>query len=270
MRGQQDIPAGFTMPFYYGQLNCLIIYFKISPEHLECHLKDTGLSPAIFTDKEGGEKTSLVALVYQEYPNSKGSGTYEVDVCIISYPIKLQEQVPDMSAYDFIRGQDQSTVIGYYKFHVICTDAFAVKAGIEVFGEPKFLGKVDVQRPDPNNPEVTDWKYTVYDSIDCNAAVIFTVMADMNNVVHTSSNISPIVFFGLHEKQPLVAKWDILMPVKTYLPTAEKTVTVKLGESQSKTSKDMHDMAWDNLVVAAIHIAQSTPPAVQNAPYWLK
>ena len=55
---------------------------------------------------------------------------------------------------EFLAGADQSKTFGHYRLHVSADNAFAVAAGIALFGEPKFLASFNYAVPALNDPTV--------------------------------------------------------------------------------------------------------------------
>jgi hypothetical protein len=68
-----------------------------------------------------------------------------------------------MSLTDYLTGYDQTKIIGGLRIFVPTDNKFAVQAGQEIFGEPKFLTNFVYSVPALNNPGVRTWAYSVLD-----------------------------------------------------------------------------------------------------------
>ena len=155
------IPAGFLLPFYYASLFNCAMYFVVEPRVVEPYLEGKPLRPALFDGK------ALVYFNYQHYTAEFPafmSDVGEIELNIVSYPTVAEGKTLSFSARDFILGNDQTKLYGNLRVHVPCDYPNAIKAGIELFGEPKFQTTFDTALPSWNDdPTSQVWKFTCND-----------------------------------------------------------------------------------------------------------
>lgn len=280
-----SVPDGLTMPFYYASLNNCVVHFLVDPVRVEPFLANTVLAPAIF----GGK--ACVAFNFQAYagqfsggveqPSSQWSTscigvTQEVELNIVAYPRDQAANVPEISFEDWVMGDEQSKLMGNHRVYVPCDSDPAIKAGVELFGEPKFKTTFGVNLPSYNpvrkegteifRPEwVESWGFKVNDPANPKED-IFTCIADMSKLVPTPGNLSSITEYGMHDNQPIACRWNILQPFKTFFldrNEAEWRVRVTYGQSTHPMQKDMKALLT-GAYASAVQTFVSTPAAIQS------
>ena len=157
-------PDLFRMPFFYASLSSLKVYHAVPAAGLGPYLGGTTLKPATFTDLPANQ--GVVTVEFQNYTGHGGTlleTCNEVEFNILAYPASRADRIAPISLGDFIRGMEQTKSVGGFRVYVPCDNPFAIRAGREVFGEPKFQTTFAFQLPTPNLPDQRTWTYTVND-----------------------------------------------------------------------------------------------------------
>lgn len=270
---QPPIPSGFGLPFYYASLYNCAMYFAAEPRVVAPYLEGKPLRPALF----GGK--CLVYFNYQlytaQFPQFM-SVVGEIELNIVSYPEVAEGRTPTLSAREFITGEDQTKLYGNLRVHVPCDNPNAIKAGIELFGEPKFQTTFDVSLPSWNDPTALTWKFTCNDPKakppkpgGAPQPTIFTADADLRNLTPEPGNVSPTTEYGILDGRLICCRWNILEPHDTYFLDARqaKRVSVTYGESKHPMRGDMQTLVGERPCVAVQTFA-SRPAAIQSRAFY--
>ncbi len=290
-----SVPAPLSMPFYYASLNNCVVHYLVDPKNVEPYLKGTVLLPALFDGK------ACVAFNFQAYtgqfsgavdqpPAEWGTSAYgitqEVELNIVAYPASQKDNLPQVSFEQWVMGEEQSKLMGNHRVWVPCDSPPAIQAGEELFGEPKFLTSFGVNIPSFNpvrNPNVAGyeaqwvqaWGFKVNDPTDAKLD-IFTCILDVSDMQSVPGNISSITEYGMHDKQPIACRWNILQPLKTYFlptPCSEKNsvsrVKLTYGQSTHPMKTDMEKLIGDSPAVA-VQTFISDPAAIQSRAVFIK
>jgi hypothetical protein len=156
------LPQGFNEPFWYGSLQSFWLYYLTEPDAVAARLPD-GLQTALFETNEGSR--ALASLDFQAYTGHGASFleyVQEVEFNVYAYPEARVPDVPLMTWQDYLLGEDQTKTIGGYRLHVPCDNINAVRAGIGLYGEPKYLAHFTYSVPTLNDPTVVTWDYSVF------------------------------------------------------------------------------------------------------------
>lgn len=268
------IPKGFLLPFYYASLYNCAMYFAVEPRVVAPYLEGKPLRPALFDGK------ALVYFNYQHYTAQFPafmSDVGEIELNIVSYPTVAEGKTLSFSARDFILGNDQTKLYGNLRVHVPCDNPNAIKAGIELFGEPKFQTTFDTAMPSWNDdPTSQNWKFTCNDpKAKPNASgggskpTIFTAEADLLNLSPQPGNVSPTTEYGILDGRLVCCRWNILQPHDTYFLNARqsKRVSVTYGESKHPMRRDMETLVGDRPCIAVQTFA-SRPAAIQSRAFY--
>lgn len=265
------IPAGFNMPFYYHSLTDCELFFRADPNVLAPYLKGTGLEVALF------EGQGLASFNFQNYTAQFAnfdSVVIEIECNILAYPTSRAKNVPSLTLADFLSGQDQTKLIGNHHFSVACTNANAVKAGIELFGEPKFLANINPNTPSPNSPGVDTWSWVCSDYDATNPGnqtpLIFTTTVDVRGLSPVPNSVSPITEYGRAQGKLIAARWNIFGDYAAYLPAPKQPLKVKMtyGNSTQPMRADLQRIIGDAPCVA-VRIFQSQPVATQGRGFFV-
>ena len=270
-QGMPPIPAGFQMPFYYASLVNCAMYFPVEPGVLKPYLKGKPVKPALFDDQ------GLVYFNYQLYtahfPGFMSLVT-EIELNIVSYPVAVESHVPALSLREFISGEDQTKLYGNLRVRVPCDNPQAIKAGVELFGEPKFQTTFNAALPSLNDPTVKSWQFICNDPAATDlskddGSYIFKANADLLGLDAVAGNVSPTTEYGIVDGRLIGARWNILEPHRTYFLDSKqsKRVKVSYGTSQHQMKKDMQALLG-KAPCAAVQTFASKPCAIQSRAYY--
>jgi hypothetical protein len=259
------IPAGLGLPFYYSSLsNCEILYL-VDAAVAASYLQGTGLELATFDGK------ACVSFNHQLYTAQFPSGasiTQEIELNILSYPASLGGMVASVSFEQFVLGDEQSKILGNHRVWVPCDADLAIKAGKELFGEPKFKTSFTISIPSPNDTTVTTWSFTCQDPTKEKIAV-FTCTADLRGLDPILSNPAPHTEYGTFGGRLIGCRWNVLSPYQTcFLGTdARKRVKLTIGKSEHPMAADMKALIGSTPAVA-VRTFQSAAAATQSRAYY--
>lgn len=281
------IPYSFTMPFYYASLTNIGVFYLVDVERVLPYLEGTGLSPAIFEGQAivsfnfqlyAGQFSVGIDVAPEDWLTSGAALTQELELNIVSYPTEQADRVAQVTFSQFMLGDEQSKLLGNHRVHVPCDADIAIKAGVTLFGEPKFKTSFKVNLPSPNpvrqnttpyQPEwVNKWGFRV-DDPDNNKISIFTCIVDVTGLTKKPGNFSPITEYGTFEGDMIGCRWNILQPMDTYFLDAEtySRVNLILGESCHQMKADMHTLIGDS-PACAVRTFNSAPAAIQSRAYY--
>jgi hypothetical protein len=261
------IPEGFGLPFYYATLFNIEVAFLVEREKVVKYLEKTGLIAADFDGK------ALVSFNFQNYTGQFSNGastTQEIELNIVSYPESQKDNVAFVTAEQYLRGEEQTKLMGHKRVHVPCDADMAIKAGIELFGEPKFKTTFTINLPSLNVPGQNTWTVTCNDPKDSNKT-IFTCEAHVEDLIPEMSAFSPITEYGRFDDKLIGCRWNILQPTKLHFLTKEqskKRVKMSYGKSGHNMKKDMEFLIGDTPAFA-VRTSMSAPAAIQTRAYYI-
>ncbi|MDF2931635.1 MAG: hypothetical protein K0R36_966 [Chryseobacterium sp.] len=261
------IPQGFGLPFYYATLFNIEVAFLADYEKVLKYLENTGLIAADFDGK------ALVSFNFQNYtgqfPNGS-STTQEIELNIVSYPESQKDTVAFVTAEEYLRGEEQTKLMGHKRIWVPCDADMAIKAGIELFGEPKFKTSFTTNLPSLNVPGQNTWTVTCNDPKDSSES-IFTCVADVADLIPEMSAFSPITEYGKFEDQLIGCRWNILQPTNLHFLNSEeskKRVQITYGNSDHPMKADVEFLIGDTPAFA-VRTSMSAPAAIQTRAYYI-
>ncbi len=308
------IPKDFCMPFYYSSLSLFAVYYRVERSVLEPFLERTGLQAARFRTSAKGPVDEDHGYASVEFQNYTGFGGQYLETCnevefnIHAFPVSEKHKVPRISFRDYLLGQEQTKTIGSLRVDVPADNAFAVKAGADIFGEQKFFTSFHYAVPSLNTPGVTAWNYTVLDpkyKLPADPAkyhpkprdIIYSISADFAALESTPATPSPITLYSLVDlgdpcrKKPPVgscldrrrkhygpndrldaSRWEIRGEFATYFLTGKQANTVHLscGKSRDPMRRNMEAVLGKRPKPAAIRVFVSIPAAVENRPFYVE
>jgi hypothetical protein len=285
------VPEPLGSPFYYSSLTNVGVYYLIDPDLLEPFRRIKDLVIATFDGK------ACLTFNFQSYTGQFpfGSGiTQEIELQFVAYPRQWASQVPALTFDAFLRGDDQTKVLGNHRIWVPCDACIAIHAGVMIFDEPKFTANFETKLPSLNDPSVSTWTFACYDQSDYTGCspnpfaanpcelpgrdktpdrLICECTVDVRGIDPFPGNFSPITEFGRvtqgEDKGKLTAaRWNILQPLTTYR-LSEKDggrVNLRFGTSQHQMRKDLEHLIGA-VPAAAAYTFQSAPAAVQARPF---
>jgi hypothetical protein len=282
-----DVPAPFTMPFYYANLCNCGIYYQVDVKGVQPYLKNTGLAAAVIEGRAvvsfnfqlyAGEFSSGVDVPPEKWSASGANVTQELELNILAYPEALAAHVAQVNFRQYMLGEDQSKLLGNHRVHVACDSTIAIQAGEKLFGEPKFKTTFKVNIPSYNpgrarlkvdSPVWQDkWGFRVDDPNDAKVA-IFTCVADATGLTAEPASVSPITEYGSFGGELIGCRWELLNPMLTYFldEASRKRVQLTYGASKHPMKSDMEELIGSG-PAAAVQTFLSAPAAIQNRAYY--
>lgn len=261
------IPKGFGLPFYYATLFNVEVAFLVDRKKVLKYLENTGLIAADFEGK------AIVSFNFQNYtgqfPNG-ASTTQEIELNIVAYPESQKDTVAFVSAKDYLRGEEQTKMMGHKRVWVPCDADVAIEAGKKLFGEPKFKTSFTTNLPSLNAPGQNKWEVTCNDPKNAKET-IFTCVAEVADLIPEMSAFSPITEYGQFEGKLIGCRWNILQPTNLYFMTdkeSKKRVQMSYGKSDHPMKKDMQDLIGTTPAFA-VRTSMSAPAAIQTRAYYI-
>jgi hypothetical protein len=259
------LPAGFGLPFYYSSLSNFEVFYLADATVAGRYLEGTGLQLATFESK------ACVSFNHQLYTAQFPSGasiTQEIELNILAYPAALAGLVASVSFEQFVLGDEQSKILGNHRVWVPCNADLAIKAGKELFGEPKFKTSFAISIPSPNDPTVTTWSITCQDP-DNPEIAIFTCAADLRGLDPVLSNPAPHTEYGSFGGRLIGCRWNVLSPYETCFldARASKRIALTIGKSAHPMAADMKALIGSSLATA-VRSFQSASAATQSRAYY--
>ncbi len=260
------IPKGFGLPFYYAALFNIEVAYLVDRKRVLPYLDGTGLIASDFDGK------AIVSFNFQSYVGQFPGGssiTQEIELNIVSYPASQQDNVAFVSAKDYLRGEEQTKLMGHKRVWVPCDADLAIDAGKKLFGEPKFKTSFTTNFPSLNVPGVNTWKFTCNDPKNKNES-IFTSFSDVQGLTPEMSAFAPITEYGRFDNKLIGCRWNILQPSCLYFLDEGDSKRVKLtfGRSEHPMRKDMQQLIG-KAPAFAVRTSASAPAAIQTRAYYI-
>ena len=273
------LPQEFdAFPFYYASLQCQWVYWYIDPEIAEPFVKDTGLCVARFPDPDGRDR-AVILLNFQRYTahydNALGT-VNEVEFNLLAYPANRVPGVPKMSLVEYLHGRDQTKTIGHLRLHVAADNQVAVKAGREVFGEPKFFATFNYKVPALNAKPVGDppvqaqvWQIELV-SPDDREDIVYRLNANFADYRWTQTNCTPIPEFATGLGRTVWTRWTIVGLFQTAMltPGQAGAPRLEIGQNDFAMTRDMRALFTDP-VLAAAQIFDSPPACIEPRGFYV-
>ncbi|MFD8146394.1 hypothetical protein [Streptomyces sp. NPDC059708] len=272
------VPEPFRLPFHYGALHQLGVDWLVDPgpvrDLLAKHHPD--LTAAEF------EGRALVSANYQlyfaQYPFG-GGVTQEIEFNVIAHPTADRDRLPELTYAQYAQGWDQTKLLGIARIHVVCDNPFAIRAGRELYAEPKYPGWFEVGLPSLNGPAGETW------TVRCNAAAIgpddtlarggealLDLRAELDGLTSVPAGLAPVTGYGTDPEGRLLAG-----PMNVYRPYGwyDLTAPGHGGRASLTVHADEDDLGRDALALlgdtpaAGAWTYQSAPVAAHHRPYYL-
>lgn len=240
------------MPFQYGSLSSFRVYLAVEPALAERLLADTGFIPVRF------DGDAVVALDLQRY-TAHGptflATTSEIELTAVGAPARDAGRLPPMRLGEFLRGADETRTLGYYRLHVPCDNAFAVDAGIALFGERKYVAAIRCEAPSPNGHPEPTWDY----ACDVDGVPAVRVRADLRGRPWWSATQAAIVRYATLEGRLSGARWDLVGDVRVFEGDPPGDLAIVPTDAPHALASDLRAIVAASRFVAAR--AYSSPPA---------
>lgn len=258
------LPPGFNFPFYYASLQSFWLYYLVDPARIGKHLDGTGMRPALF------DGAALVNINFQRYTAHLApllSTVNEIEFNIVAYPASRQRDVPQIAVNDYLAGQEQTKLVGNFRLHVAADNPHAVQAGVDAFGEPKFLTSFSYSVPDLNDQGDGSWTVQCNDPVDP-TRFIFRFVANAAALGPRSVDMSPIRGYTMCRGRLLGNAWNLYNHYLSATAVASDLVQLDFGDSAHALRLDMQALIGDTPVYAMQSLAPLVA-ATQGRGYWV-
>ncbi|WP_331761138.1 hypothetical protein OG225_42625 (plasmid) [Nocardia sp. NBC_01377] len=198
------IPDDEASPFHYASLSGCAALFT-THQHLTTEALPRSLAPAVLSGR------TYLAVAYQRYHASYPTGDAvinELELSILAVPAERSLRVP-IDVHDFLRGNDQAKQIGFFPLHVACDHDAAISPGIEIFGEPKFKARFDIETPSWNTHRQRGWSIAITDADGSDPILALSLPAIVGG---DAAALSPITTYSLREGHLIGSRWQINNP----------------------------------------------------------
>jgi hypothetical protein len=271
------LPEGIVEPFWYGSLQSFWLYYRADPEEAAARLPD-GLEVALFGS--GDERHALASLDFQAY-TGHGPGfleyVHEVEFNVYAYPRVRLPAVPALTWQEYLAGQDQTKTIGGFRLHVPCDNPNAIRAGIGLYGEPKYLAQFTYATPTLNDPSVVTWDYSVFqDDGGKPGTLVYSIEADLQGIAAQAANPSPLIEYDTLQQdgrtRVVANHWSFYGPFSTFDLSGDGAARVSLGLGPSPDPqglrKDLDALIGDAPPLAAQ--AFTSAPVASECRGWFQ
>ncbi|MFI5985231.1 hypothetical protein ACIBEA_30780 [Streptomyces sp. NPDC051555] len=274
------VPEPFRLPFHYGALHQIGLDWLVEPEPvrelLAKHHPD--LTAATFEDGR-----ALVSLNYQLYfaQYAFGGGvTQEIEFNVIAFPTTESDRLPRLAYAQFAQGWDQTKLLGIARLHVVCDNLFAIRAGQEIYAEPKYPGWFEVDLPSLNGPTGETWNVRCNaaslgpnDTLKQEATPLLDVTAKLDGLAAVAANAAPVTGYGTDREGRLLAgPMNLYQPYQWYdltRPEHSERTRLTVHAPDGDLGLGIRAVLADGTPAAGAWTYQSPPVAAHNRPYYL-
>ncbi|CAM5536073.1 hypothetical protein [Streptomyces tanashiensis] len=274
------VPDPFRLPFHYGALHQLGVDWLVDPrpvhELLSKHHPD--LTAATFDDGR-----ALVSLNYQLYfaQYAFGGGvTQEIEFNVIAFPTADAHRLPQLTYAEYAQGWDQTKLFGIARLHVVCDNPFAIRAGRELYAEPKYPGWFDVGLPSLNSPAGETWTVRCKaaevgpdDTLEKDPAPLLDLTAKLDGLTAVTACAAPVTGYGTDREGRLLAgPMNVYQPYGWYdlsAPERSGRAHLVVHAPDSDLGCDLRTLLPDGTPATGAWTYQSPPVAAHNRPYYL-
>ncbi|MFB6838334.1 hypothetical protein [Streptomyces sp. NPDC056361] len=274
------VPEPFQLPFHYGALHQIGVDWLVDPDPVHTLLAKhhPDLTAATFDDGR-----ALVSLDYQLYfaQYAFGGGvTQEIEFNVIAFPTAEADRLPRLTYERYARGWDQTKLLGIARLHVVCDNPFAIRAGRELYAEPKYPGWFEVGLPSLNGPAGATWTVRCKaaevgpdDVLERGSAPLLDLAARLDGLTAVAADSAPITGYGTDREGRLLAgPMNVYQPYSWYdLSAAEHSGRTRLTvhAPDGDLGRDLRTVLPDGTPAAGAWTYQSPPVAAHNRPYYL-
>ncbi|MFO0606633.1 MAG: hypothetical protein U0324_25905 [Polyangiales bacterium] len=257
------VPDWLSMPFYYASLTCFRVYYRVARERLARALAGTETRPA---DLGGDAFVSLDFQRYTAHLPSLLATTSEVELNALVVPDALADRAASIPLADLLAGRDETRTVGYYRLHVPCDNAFAVKAGVALFGERKYEAAFSAELPSPNGPAVRAWRYACDTP---SGARLYALDAAVGDAPFALDDRASIVRYSTLDGRLVGSRWELSGEVCTWAGDAPGVaVSLAVGDADHALCRDLRALVGD-AKPAAIQAFTSRPAAVEGRGFFV-
>ncbi|MEU7295512.1 hypothetical protein AB0A76_20195 [Streptomyces exfoliatus] len=125
----------------------------------------------------------------------------------------LAKRHPHLTAATFEDGRALETkLLGIARVHVVCDNPFAIRAGRELYAEPKHPGWFEAGLPSLNGPAGETWTVRCKsatigpdDTLEKDPSPLFDLTAELDGLTPVAANSAPITGYGTGQEGRLLA-----------------------------------------------------------------
>lgn len=274
------VPDPFRLPFHYGALHQIGVDWLVDPDPVRALLakQHPHLTAAAFEDGR-----ALVSLNYQLYfaQYAFGGGvTQEIELNIIAFPTTEGDRLPRLSYAQYAQGWDQTKLLGIARVHVVCDNPFAIRAGRELYAEPKHPGWFEAGLPSLNGPAGETWTVRCKsatigpdDTLEKDPSPLLDLTAELDGLTAVAANSAPITGYGTDQEGRLLAgPMNVYQPYRWYdlaAPEHAGRTRLTFHAPGGGLGDDFRALLDDEPPAVGAWTFQSPPVAAHNRPYYL-
>ncbi|MFE0647036.1 hypothetical protein ACFVZH_00410 [Streptomyces sp. NPDC059534] len=274
------VPEPFRLPFHYGALHQIGVDWLVDPDpvHTLLAAHHPGLAAAAFDDGR-----ALVSVNYQLYFAQYGFGggvTQEIEFNVIAFPASEADRLPRLTYAQYAQGWDQTKLLGIARLHVVCDNPFAIRAGRELYAEPKYPGWFEVGLPSPNGPAGATWTVRCKaaeagpdDTLERGPDPLLDLAARLDGLTAVAASSAPVTGYGTDREGRLLAgPMNVHQPYAWYdLAAAGHSGRTRLDvhAPDGDLARDLRTVLPDGAPAAGAWTCQSPPVATHNRAYYL-
>ncbi|WP_411110548.1 hypothetical protein [Streptomyces sp. c-19] len=274
------VPDPFRLPFHYGALHQIGVDWLVDPDPVRALLakQHPHLTAAAFEDGR-----ALVSLNYQLYfaQYAFGGGvTQEIELNIIAFPTTEGARLPRLSYAQYAQGWDQTKLLGIARVHVVCDNPFAIRAGRELYAEPKHPGWFEAGLPSLNGPAGETWTVRCKsatigpdDTLEKEPSPLLDLTAELDGLTPVAANSAPITGYGTDQEGRLLAgPMNVYQPYRWYdlaAPEHAGRTRLTFHAPGGGLGDDFRALLDDEPPAIGAWTFQSPPVAAHNRPYYL-
>lgn len=274
------VPDPFRLPFHYGALHQIGVDWLVDPDPVRALLakQHPHLTAAAFEDGR-----ALVSLNYQLYfaQYAFGGGvTQEIELNIIAFPTTEGDRLPRLSYAQYAQGWDQTKLLGIARVHVVCDNPFAIRAGRELYAEPKHPGWFEAGLPSLNGPAGETWTVRCKsatigpdDTLEKDPSPLLDLTAELDGLTAVAANSAPLTGYGTDQEGRLLAgPMNVYQPYRWYdlaAPEHAGRTRLTFHAPGGGLGDDFRALLDDEPPAVGAWTFQSPPVAAHNRPYYL-
>ncbi|MGW8763561.1 hypothetical protein ACWGN5_13775 [Streptomyces sp. NPDC055815] len=269
----------FRLPFHYGALHQIGVDWLVDPGPVRDLLSKyhPDLTAATFDDGR-----ALVSVNYQLYfaQYAFGGGvTQEIEFNVIAFPTADAHRLPRLTYAEYAQGWDQTKLLGIARLHVVCDNPFAIRAGRELYAEPKYPGWFEVGLPSLNGPAGETWTVRCKagtvgpdDTLEKDPAPLLDLTVRLDDLAAVAACSAPITGYGTDREGRLLAgPMNVYRPYALYdlsAPEHSGRTHLAVRAPDSDLGRDLRALLPDGTPAAGAWTHQSPPVAAHHRPYY--
>lgn len=274
------VPEPFRLPFHYGALHQVGVDWLVDagPVRELLGKQHPGLTAAVFD-----EGRALVSLNYQLYfaqYDFGGGVTQEIEFNVVAFPTAEAGRLPRLTYAQYAQGWDQTKLLGIARLHVVCDNPFAIRAGRELYAEPKFPGWFEVGLPSLNGPAGDTWTVRCKDAaigpddtLERGSGQLLDLAARLDGLTPVAAGSAPVTGYGTDREGRLLAgPMNVYQPYRWYdlsAPEHAGRTRLTVHAPAGDLGRDVRGLVDAEAPAAGAWTFQSPPVAAHHRPYYL-